>query len=169
MRLKQAGYSIIEALIAVAVVAVAISLLGYFITSLQSMRTAQAETVGINWARTYTDTVRALWNSSQACAAAPAAGASASSGTCTAYPDAVLPPLLAPDGYQYAVKVTKYLADGQAGNVVTSCPMTKNCSQQPISDPELGNFPSRIMTVTTRDVQGKETTLSTVITRADVP
>ena len=171
MRLKGSGFSLIEALVAVAVVAVAIALLGYFVTALQAMRTSQTETVGINWARTYTDTTRAMWNLAIPCATPAASNSASPSNICTSYPDAQLPQTTAPEGYVFAVAVRTATTDLTPTDVVVaSCPLAVSCpAPARAQDASVLAWPSRVLTVTVRDAQGKETALSTAITRTDIP
>lgn len=58
---REAGFTIIEAVVAVAVIAIGILLLSYLFDSIKLTRIAQNETVAVNFARRYLDVNKALW------------------------------------------------------------------------------------------------------------
>jgi prepilin-type N-terminal cleavage/methylation domain-containing protein len=84
---RRGGFSLIEVLVATAIVAAAIVLLGIFYNSFKVTRQAQIDTQAQAFARSYFDATRARWNSS-----ASFKGATA-----------VVSDVAAPSGYSYTV------------------------------------------------------------------
>lgn len=55
------GFSLIEVLVALAIIAITITLFSYFVSSLQRSRDARLETTAAAYARNYFDSLRAAW------------------------------------------------------------------------------------------------------------
>ncbi|MGL4612098.1 MAG: type IV pilus modification PilV family protein [Trueperaceae bacterium] len=58
---KRKGLTIVEVLVALAIVGIAGSLFGYFLTSLQTTRTAREQSSALAYARNYLEGLRAHW------------------------------------------------------------------------------------------------------------
>jgi prepilin-type N-terminal cleavage/methylation domain-containing protein len=58
---EEAGFSLIEVMVALFIIAVATLIFGYFMTPLRQSKEAQQETQQIAAARNYLDNLRALW------------------------------------------------------------------------------------------------------------
>jgi prepilin-type N-terminal cleavage/methylation domain-containing protein len=61
MKKRDGGFSLIEVMVALFIIAIATLIFGYFMTPLQQSKEAQLETQQIASARNYLDNLRALW------------------------------------------------------------------------------------------------------------
>ena len=96
LSLRNKGFSLIEVIVAAAVIGAAVMLLGYFFSSFQVTRQAQVDTQAQAFARSYFDATRARWNTSVAYKSA----------------SAPLSDIAAPIGYTYTVTPKAALGPG---------------------------------------------------------
>lgn len=158
---KSAGLTLVEVMVALTILSVCIVVMSYVTATFADLRISQNRGVAVNFARSYTDSVKALWSNNRG-------ATSFYAGTTPAIIAATLPTLKAPSGYTYTVSVK------HAGTLVelfacTGSTTTTTCASQLGATTANLNYGQRLVSVEVKSADNRIITVSTKITRADLP
>jgi len=158
---KSAGLTLVEVMVALSILGVCIVIMSYVTATFADLRISQNRGVAVNFARSYTDSVKALWSNNRG-------ATSFYAGATPAVIAATLPTLKAPSGYTYTVSVK------HAGTLVelfacTGDTTATSCSAQPGATPTNLDYGQRLISVEVKASDNRIITVSTKITRADLP
>lgn len=159
------GFTLVETLVAIGILAVAILMINFIATSLRDFRNAQSDTAATTFARTFIDSTRALW--SQKGSACPASTPGGTAKACTLYPTAQLPTLAVPSGsgLKFSVDIRN-----SAGTVVASCALGTVCIPTNTStDAAVLSDSQRTIKVKTSDASSRSVQLAMNVSRTDIP
>lgn len=152
---QQKGLTLVEVLVALAIIAITMVMFGYFSTSLQATSNSRRETAAANFSRSYLDALRSQWQDlTMYRAGARDSGSTRSN-----------PPFLdVPDGFvSYEVDVDRR---NVAGTSIGTASFSSNDGEGAFNwqDEDDDDF-IRLVTLTLTDVQGEIYTYSTQIVR----
>ena len=158
---KSAGLTIVEVLVALSILSISIIIMSYVTATFADLRISQNRGVAVNFARSYTDSVKALWSNNRG-------ATSLYSGTTAAIIASTLPTLKSPSGYTYTVSV-KHAISLVELFTCTGTTTTTTCASAAGATTANLAFGQRLISVNVKAMDNRVITMSTKITRADLP
>jgi type II secretory pathway pseudopilin PulG len=149
MAVKQQGMTLIEVMVALVLLMAASVIMAMSSSAFKGLRGSQSDTVAINFARAYIDSLKSTWND-------------------TGYLSASLPNLTAPDNLKYRLTVTeKNTGDNtivvKCTDFATTCTGTNLVTS---TDAAVLSKSLRSVSIEIQDANGRVKRLSTIIARA---